>query len=339
VSPDRDIPALSEVFRVGHAETVTSVAPDPELGMVSRAAAVARNVELLGGAVRIGEARTEAVAIAHGRAGTAGTQLVRTFSEVSIGPPGEEPAYACGFGDDSCDPEQIVRAINELYPSHVEAYIPEPDRSLADPGAATDNGNGSPGGARARVQRTLEDQLDDEVAAGHVQSELPALVVVVYGDPDEPFRAVLQFAAVSVDAAYAITALESVDVDPSPSPAPEPTPIERATDPNASAAPSPAPTSLEQDGGPVSGGVGNPTVGTPVQAPSLPLPTAAGPDGDGPVAPPVTAAPAPLLEVGQRVVRQLLAEGGPLAVLAALALLPAYLSARRRALGTPRMAE
>lgn len=204
-------------FSVGHAEALTTVTRDPDRGTVSTAEAVARGVDVLG-VIRIGEVRTVAEAVAHGRPGTAETSLRREAYQVAIGPPGEEPAFTCGFGQEPCDLYQVAEAINEQFQPRIQATVPPPatafDQDSDSRSPDEEVSNGTDGGAKATVEIDPYHFQSNRVINSIRQFEVPALTITAYDDHRLPSRHILQLGAVALDANYTVSELPSYDFGP-----------------------------------------------------------------------------------------------------------------------------
>lgn len=200
--------------QVGYAETSVEVREDEESGAVATATAVARDVDLFG-QISIGEIRTVATAVAHGRPGTAATELVREYRQVRVG-----DGFACGWGDDDpCDVWEVVREINAVMQPRVVASVPGQDTTLNpdasdepddQPGEARVS-NATPGGARAIVTLNPYDARSNETVNQDQRTELPGLQIVYYDDHEEASRHIFQFAAVNLDTFFYISSAPTFD--------------------------------------------------------------------------------------------------------------------------------
>lgn len=207
-------PGESSIIQVGYGEANSEVTVDDQMGVISTADATARDITVglptdggITPVIRVGEVQTTAQAVAHGQPGTAATSLEREIRQVVVGPPGDE-VYECGFGDEPCDPYELVRTINELVPPRVRAYLPTQDTSLDDNAdfRSSDDAvsNGTPGGAKSTVQKDPYEARSDEIIHSIGDDEVAGLVIVVYDDHDQPSRHVLHLAGVALDANYFI---------------------------------------------------------------------------------------------------------------------------------------
>lgn len=205
-------------FSIGHAESVASVTKDDERGTVATAEAITQAVNVLG-VIRIGEIRTTAEAIARGRTGSATTTLQREAHQVAVGPPGEEPAFTCGFGQDPCDLYQVAEAINDRFQPRIRAFVP-PQSAIYDVDSDSQSldgeiSNGTDGGAKASVEIDPYQRQSNKIMNMIDQAEVPALTIIAYDDHKEPSRHVLQLGAVALDANYTVSSRPSFDF-PSP---------------------------------------------------------------------------------------------------------------------------
>ncbi len=200
--------------QVGYAETSVESYEDEQLGAVATATAVARDIDLFG-QVSIGEVRTVATAVAHGRSGTAATELTREYRQVRVG-----DGFACGWGDDDpCDVWEVARAITDATQPRLVASVPAADTSLnPDAGDEPDDrtgvarvSNGTPGGAKATVTLDRYDARSNKVINEDTRTELPGLQIVFYDDDDTTSRHIFQFAAVDLDVNFTVNAAPTFD--------------------------------------------------------------------------------------------------------------------------------
>lgn len=214
-------------FSVGSSGSDVDLFRDPELGIVSEAAAFAAEVELVmpAGSLSIGEVRTTARAWARGHTGTADSWIDVAYEDVIIQGPDGQTRFACGradpddqtgladdprYGADrdgdgeadgdvlpaACDPQRVVDVINRVFP-RVQATTSGPD---TDPKVT-----GSPGGAQAIVKRDPTRVMSDFVV-NQIEGLLPVpgLQLTVFNDGLRPNRMQIDLAAVFAETHYEI---------------------------------------------------------------------------------------------------------------------------------------
>lgn len=193
-------------FQVGYAASDVRLALDDEKGVLSTATAIARGVHLAMpgvGSISIGEVVSVASTQAKGRPGTAASTLETAISHVRI-----VDANGEGFSCTQCDPVTVVDAINARFPMRVQALGPRP---------ATDELiTGSPGGAKAVIEKDLYAMWNDANVNGDSRAEVAGLTLVVYNDAKEASRYIVQLGAVLAESQYKVGApLETFTQDPS----------------------------------------------------------------------------------------------------------------------------
>jgi hypothetical protein len=177
---------------VGHSDFRADSAVDGLRGTITTATATAKDIDVLGGLLRIQEVSAKAVASAHGQPGTTATSYARTVKEVTLsGRP------LCGDGADTkrCDIRAVQREVNTRLAGKVRIHFPTPEESR------------SKGGYQAVVQRGVAELLE-EVAINEQPSDqldVPAVVITVYADNSQPGRTIVDLASVAVEARYGIS--------------------------------------------------------------------------------------------------------------------------------------
>jgi hypothetical protein len=270
---------------------------------------------------------------------------------VAIGPPGEDPAFTCGFGEEPCDLYQVAEAINAQFQPRIQATVPPIDTAYDEDSDSrspdSEISNGTDGGAKATVQIDPYQFQSNKVVNTIRQFEVPALVITAYDDHKVPSRHILQLGAVALDANYTIS-------EPPPGYTPPPSGgggnngsgsgggglLNNLPDPfnllpDESAGNNAGPVATQGPSNPSTGGAG------PLTVPSVPAgPVAVGPDTDVPepqvAEPEGTGDPVASHEVPARqgllLAQQKLGEVAPLAALWLLMAFPIHLVVRRRSL-------
>jgi hypothetical protein len=181
--------------QIAYGRSTLEAVRDPARGMVIKATAFARNVDV-GGLLSIGEVSTVAEAVAFGRPGTAKTTFRRLMKEVVIRDSSGKELFECGFGSASCDPLVFASAAARYLPTRIRVDVPQPE---TDPRVAR-----TPGGAQAVVAKSALQFWSDFNSNGESSYEVPGLVISIF---DDAFPHILQLAGVTVDAHYTVTAV------------------------------------------------------------------------------------------------------------------------------------
>lgn len=193
---------------VGYAESHITTTKDPDLGIVTSSHAYARDVIVRtpAGSIEIGEARSEAKSLAHGRPGTAESLFETELTNVRLSDPTGKTAFSCGGEEERedepgyrpCDVREVLHAINSMFPFHVHAQGPRRDLNPLT--------TGSPGGAQALVVKDPYARQSDINVNGDSRNEVAALQLTIYNDQRTSSRLVLQLAAVMAESKYHIGA-------------------------------------------------------------------------------------------------------------------------------------
>lgn len=173
---------------VGSSSTTSSIQLHQQHGIVSKVAAAAGGISLLGGRLRFGGVSVTSTAKAKGRTGTALSTFERAVHEVVV-----DGDSLCGS---NCDPEAVARAVNARFAGLLRVDFPSPDPSL----------RASDGGYQAVIRMRPEEQLEavtlNEQADDRI--EVPGMVVTLYTDNARTSRTLLQFAGTAVEARYGV---------------------------------------------------------------------------------------------------------------------------------------
>lgn len=192
-------PAGPDVVSVSESDVTATAGVDKRLGLVTKVTATARGINLLAGAVQIGEATGTATARAHGRPGTAGTTFSRGFADVTIN--GKSVCLS------SCDVAAVAAQINSTFAGRLYVELPRPDALMR---------KGTPGGFQSAIQRDVfsqaqETSLNDQPSA---RLEVPALQVTIREDNSVPSRTVVYLAGVEAESHYGIYLLDCTTCGP-----------------------------------------------------------------------------------------------------------------------------
>ena len=195
------LPLPGSPITFGDAASFTEIVRDPKRGLVSRAIAYVRDIDI-GGVVQIDGVYAVAESFATGRPEKsnrigAGTKYIRAVTGFT------SPGYSCGHeGEDACgDPSALVDGVNRAFVNlGLQLRFPPLEPDLAQ---------GSPAGYQSGVQREFFNSLNAEFANGDILKEVPALEIVRTNDSKNwgRQRQTYQFAAVLVNSQYGIRSL------------------------------------------------------------------------------------------------------------------------------------
>jgi hypothetical protein len=168
------------------------------VGVISEVTSEARDVVLLGGALRIGRVKVTARAWAGGHHGSAGSSLTRTVDNVTI-----DGTDVCAG---NCDLSSIAEQTAVAFDGRLRINFPSPDPVLAA---------GSPGGFVAAIRRAPSDHYDDMTRDGWDANrwELPGMQITEINDTQAPSRTEIRLAGVEVEARYGVYPLDQYLVD------------------------------------------------------------------------------------------------------------------------------
>lgn len=185
----------SSPIQIGYASSTVELVRDEMLGAVAKVTAEARGVNILD-LIHIGRVEQIVDTAAHGRPGTATSKVTTLMKQVRLNDVAGNELFACGFGEESCDPLVVAQAINRFFTPRIHAEAPPRN---TNPLVA-----GSPGGAQAAVIKDPYRFWNDVNVHEDGQHEVAALQITIFHDTTRPSREILQFAAVEADAHYAI---------------------------------------------------------------------------------------------------------------------------------------
>lgn len=180
---------------VGKARTDTSIKKTAK-GVLSESTAVARDINIAAGVIKIDEVKSVASSIANGRPGK--TDL--STHQISIS--GLEIAGQQVCPKTCSDVAAAVAELNRAGAGRAQFRVGSGiDETLR---------KGTPRGALTAVQKSTERQASDQALVGDFTTEVPALEMIVFNDNTEWGRArqLYQFAGVATVAGYTI-ALDS----------------------------------------------------------------------------------------------------------------------------------
>ena len=165
---------------------------DAKKGAVSTVTATAKGINVLGGALELGEVTATAEAVAKGRPGTAKTNYTRTVRNVKLG-----GQLLC---DKECNLQDLARQVNAQLVGKARIDFPTPD-----PVASA----GSDGGYQALIRRSPFEQFQEQAMNGQPPDriEVPAMVITVYQEDTKAGRTIVELAATQVEARYGIAVL------------------------------------------------------------------------------------------------------------------------------------
>jgi hypothetical protein len=178
-----------------------SVSEDATNGTLTTVTSIAKGIELLGGAVKIGEVGLTATSQAHGRSDTAKSTFTRTIQNVVI--------QGTDYCATQCDVNSLASQINSQFSGLMRVDFPTPDPTVT----------ASPGGYQALNRRSLAEQvqegdLNDQPGD---RTEVPAMVVTVFvGDNQQPGRILTYLAGAETEARYGIYPLGQIIDQPIP---------------------------------------------------------------------------------------------------------------------------
>jgi hypothetical protein len=181
---------------VGYSHSQVDIHRKPGGGLVARAEAIARDIDIEG-VGRIGVVRTTAVAEAAGRGGSARADFDRSICGVDI--PAAGLVQASCLGPDQ--QVQLAQAFNRAFSGQAEMRLRDEDPRLA---------KGSPSGYASAIQRDRIDLFYDKVIARDTSLAVPGLEIVFFrgDDPNEGAgRQIVQLAAVQAGTSYGIACL------------------------------------------------------------------------------------------------------------------------------------
>jgi hypothetical protein len=176
-----------ETVAVGGAGGVTTLTRKRGQPLKVVARAEARDVDIAG-VVHFGRIRSESVAEAGGRPGTAKASYTRAFEEVTM------PGFSCST---ECDEQQVVDHMNALLGIKLRAELPAA-QVLA-----------TPKGARADASREPWQHQQDIVINDQAESEVqvPALRLTFLNDNAQRSRLVFEFGATDATAEFRLFSL------------------------------------------------------------------------------------------------------------------------------------
>jgi hypothetical protein len=183
---------------VGAVSTTASLLEDPVAGAGVEVTSEARDISMLGGALRIARVATTATAHAHGRKGTAGTTFTRSVEGVVLN--------GTSLCDGTCNLDLVSTEVEAAFPGRLRITFPAPDAGFA---------TGSPGGFQALVRLGDAEHLDDVQLNSQPADrlEVPGMKVVSMFDTMRPSRTVLTLAGVEAEARYGIYPLDQFTAD------------------------------------------------------------------------------------------------------------------------------
>lgn len=184
--------------KFGEATSKVTVTKQPDKGIVVRAEAVVRNIEIPmpdGTApLRISSARAIVESWSNGRP-TAQRRV--TFERIICGVAGSSfTEGACFRSQDDPQFKSMVADVNRRLGGKIAIRIPDPDPDLL---------RGSDGGYIAGLQKTVADLVDDQLLNGDSSLEVPAIEIVRYADTDDSkVRQIIRLAGVRAATTYGI---------------------------------------------------------------------------------------------------------------------------------------
>ena len=190
-----------------------NVARNDRDGLVARAIAIVQDVAI-GGRVRIGEIRAEAMARAKGRPGTAAGTFERFIENVRIDTDGNGTV---DFSCEQCRPQAVAAAIEQALPGQVKVEFPQPDPVWF---------GGSRGGYQAVVQKETFRGYAEKTLNDDDSPEVTGMQLTFFADARAGrSRQVVQLAGVQTESHYGIYLLGSDAPEPTPEPEPTLAPV------------------------------------------------------------------------------------------------------------------
>lgn len=182
-------------------------------GLVARAIAVVQDISI-GGRVRIGEIRAEAMTRAKGRPGSAAGAFERFIENVRIDIDGNGTV---DFTCDQCRPQSVAAAIEQAMPGQIKVEFPQPDPAWF---------GGSQGGYQAVVQKETFRGYAEKTLNDDDTPEVTGMQLTFFADARAGrSRQVVQLAGVQAESHYGIYLLGSDAPDPEPEPEPTVAPV------------------------------------------------------------------------------------------------------------------
>ncbi|MHB8573156.1 MAG: hypothetical protein ACYDAY_09455 [Candidatus Dormibacteria bacterium] len=187
---------------VAGASSTTTLTLDPTRGAVATVDSVAEGVNIAtaaGGPAVVSIARVEVISttVAHGHHGTAVSSFKRTLQGVWVAGT-EYCASPCPMGDPQ---NQVINQINSQFSGKFNISLPAPDPRIGF-------GTGSPGGARAVVEKELYSALSDATLNGDSDVAVPGMYVIYYNDAEAArSRMIFELAGTEADSSYHVFTL------------------------------------------------------------------------------------------------------------------------------------
>jgi hypothetical protein len=197
--PSNTVPA--DTVDVASSSVQSSVTVDTTDGTVSKVTSTAKGVDLLGGAVQIGQVTVTASSQAHGRPGTARSTFVAQIQNVVI--------QGTPYCTSQCDAQTLAAQINSEFSGLMRVAFPTPDATLMQ----------TPGGYQALNRRSLAEQVQEADLNDQPgdRTEVPAMIITLFvGDNTQPERIVTYLAGAETEARYGIYPLDQIVDQPVP---------------------------------------------------------------------------------------------------------------------------